>query len=269
MSDISSLAQISKQAIIGKNVTVSAFTTIYEDVEIGENTWIAPNVTIFQGSRIGKNCKIFSGAVIGAVPQDLKFHGEYSTAVIGDNTTIRECVTINRGTEDKETTTVGSNCLIMAYSHVAHDCIVGNHCILSNGTQLAGHVTIEDWAIMGGMSGALQRTRVGAHAFVSGGTLIGRDVPPFTKVIYTPGNYAGINTLGLLRRKYSREQMQYISDIYKLIYQSELNLSQAVEQIKNTIADSEDKKSILTFIAETKNGIILKSNNRNESNSIE
>ena len=160
---ISPLAQVNPKARIGNNVTIEAFSVVYEDVEIGDGTHIMPNVTIFNGSRIGKNCKVFPGAVIGAIPQDLKYIGEKTTAVIGDNTTIRECVTVNLGTQDRWTTQVGSNCLLMAYSHVAHDCILGNNVILANAVQLAGHVTVDDYAIVGGLCGVQQFIHIGAH----------------------------------------------------------------------------------------------------------
>lgn len=267
MSIISNLASISPKAQIGKNVTIEPFSVIGEDVVIGDNTWIASNVNIFAGSRIGKNCKIFPTAVIGAVPQDLKFHGEYSTVIIGDNTTIREAVTINRGTEDRQTTKIGDNCLIMAYVHVAHDCLIGNHCILSNATQLAGHVTLDDYSIMGGVSGSLQKLRIGKHAFVSGGTLLGKDVPPYMKVMYTPGNYAGVNTLGLLRRGFTRETIEQIVEIYKIIYNSDLNTSQAIKHIQENIPPSIEKDEIVSFIQQSVKGIIPKtSKNRNEGN---
>ncbi|MFM6953398.1 MAG: acyl-ACP--UDP-N-acetylglucosamine O-acyltransferase, partial [Sphingobacteriaceae bacterium] len=178
---IQPLAYIHPQAKIAENVVIEPFVTIHKDVVIGEGTWIGSNVTIMNGARIGKNCRIFPGAVISAVPQDLKFGGEDTLVVIGDNTTIRECVTINRGTSDRKETRVGSNVLLMAYTHIAHDCVVGNNCILANGVQLAGHITVDDFAIIGGMTAVHQFVSIGAHVMVSGGSLVRKDVPPYTK----------------------------------------------------------------------------------------
>ena len=175
------LSYIHPDAKLGANVTVEPFSTVYENVEIGEGTWIGPNVTIFPGARIGKNCRIFPGAVIAAIPQDLKFSGEETTVEIGDNTTIRECVTVNRGTTDKMKTAIGSNCLLMAYVHVAHDCIIGNNVIIANSVNLAGHVTIEDYAILEGLVAVQQFVTIGAHTFITGGSLVRKNVPPFTK----------------------------------------------------------------------------------------
>ncbi|MEY2894802.1 MAG: Acyl-[acyl-carrier-protein]--UDP-N-acetylglucosamine O-acyltransferase, partial [Bacteroidota bacterium] len=194
------LSVIHPSAKIAANVSIDPFSVIHEDVEIGEGTWVGSNVTIFPGARIGKNVRIFPGAVISAVPQDLKFGGEITTAEIGDNTTIRECVTINRGTSDKQKTVIGKNCLIMAYVHVAHDCIVGDNCILANAVQMAGHVTVGDFAIIGGSSAIHQFASIGRHVMISGGSLVRKDVPPFTKAGREPLSYAGINSVGLRRR---------------------------------------------------------------------
>ena len=194
------LAYVHPRAVIAKNVVIEPFTTIDKNVEIGEGTWIGSNVTIMEGARIGKNCSIFPGSVISAVPQDLKFNGEDSTAEIGDNTTIRECVTINRGTSSRGKTMIGENCLIMAYSHIAHDCIVGNHCIFSNNSTLAGHITIGDHVILAGMTAVHQFCSVGSHSFIAGGSLVRKDVPPFVKAAREPISYVGINSVGLRRR---------------------------------------------------------------------
>jgi UDP-N-acetylglucosamine acyltransferase len=194
------LAYIHPQANIAPNVVIEPFAAIHKNVIIGEGSWIGSHVTIMEGARIGKNCKIFPGAVISAIPQDLKFAGEETTAVIGDNTVIRECVTISRGTKDKFTTIVGSNCLLMAYVHVAHDCVVGNHVILGNSTQLAGHIIVDDWAIISGTSAVHQFVKIGAHTIISGGSLVRKDVPPYTKAAREPLSYCGINSIGLRRR---------------------------------------------------------------------
>ena len=189
------LAYVHPGAKIAQNVVIEPFSTIQNDVEIGEGTWIGPNVTIFEGARIGKNCKIFPGAVISAVPQDLKFNGEYTTTEIGDNSVIRECVSINRGTVDKNKTVVGKNCLIMAYVHIAHDCILGDNVILANGVQLAGHITLGNFVFIGGTSAVHQFVNIGQHAMIAGGSLVRKDVPPFTKAAREPISYAGVNSI--------------------------------------------------------------------------
>src|SRR6201994_3116749 len=200
---IHSFTSIHPEAKLGADVAVDPFTMIHKNVEIGSGTWIGSNVTIMPGARIGKNCRIFPGAVISADPQDLKFDGEQTTVEIGDNTTIREFVTINRGSKDRWTTKVGNNCLIMAYSHIAHDCIVGNNCIMSNNTQMAGHVVLGDHAILAGMCAIHQFVQIGQHSFVSGGSLVSKDVPPYIKAGRTPLSYAGVNSIGLKRRGFS------------------------------------------------------------------
>jgi UDP-N-acetylglucosamine acyltransferase len=247
---------IHPDAKIGKNVTVSPFSAIYEDVEIGDGTWIGPNVTIFQGARIGKNCRIFPGAVISAIPQDLKFKGEVTTVEIGDNTTIRECVTINRGTSDKMKTAVGSNCLLMAYVHVAHDCIIGNNVIIANSVNLAGHVTIEDHVILEGLVAIQQFVRIGAHAFITGGSLVRKNVPPFTKAAREPLQYVGINSVGLRRRGYSNERILEIEDIYRTLYVKGHNVTNALAIIEQEAPSSNEKAQILDFIRDSKDGIM-------------
>ncbi len=248
---------IHPNAQLGNHVIVEHFTTIYDDVIIGNNTWIGPNVTIFPGSRIGSDCKVFPGAVIGAIPQDLKFIGEYSTVEIGDRVLIRECATINRGTSVSGTTRVGNDTMLMAYVHVAHDCIIGQHCILANSTNLAGHVTIEDYAYFGGMSGAHQFTKIGKHSFISGGSMIGKDVPPFCLVMRNPAQYAGINSVGLKRNNFTLEEIHMIQDIYRLIFGNNgLNTSQALKKIEEEISTSPLRDYILDFVKSSERGII-------------
>jgi UDP-N-acetylglucosamine acyltransferase len=248
---------IHPEAQLGTNVKVEHFAAIYEDVVIGENTWIGPNVTIFPGSRIGKDCKIFPGAVIGAIPQDLKFHGETSLVEIGDRVVIRECATVNRGTEASGTTKVGNDTMLMAYVHVAHDCIIGEHCILANSTNLAGHVTIEDYAYFGGMSGAHQFTKIGKHSFISGGSMIGKDVPPFCLVMRNPAQYAGINSVGLKRHNFTAEEIHMIQDAYRFIFGNKgLNTTQALQKITEEIPQSALRDYILNFIKTSDRGII-------------
>jgi UDP-N-acetylglucosamine acyltransferase len=248
---------IHPNAQLAGNVIVEHFAAVYDDVVIGENTWIGPNVTLFPGTRIGKNCKIFPGAVIGAIPQDLKFAGEFSTVEIGDNVIVRECATVNRGTSASGTTKIGNHTMLMAYVHVAHDCIIGNHCILANATNLAGHVTIEDYAYFGGMSGAHQFTKIGKHAFISGGSMIGKDVPPFCLVMRNPAQYAGINSIGLKRSKFTSDEIHMIQDVYRIIFSNNgLNTSQALQKIEEEIPVSELRNYILDFVKTSERGII-------------
>lgn len=247
---------IHDNAILGENVTIGKFSVIEDDVVIGDNTSIGHNVTILAGSRIGVNCKVFPGAVIGAIPQDLKFEGEYSTVQIGDHTTIRECVTINRGTKVCGTTVVGSHCLIMAYVHIAHDCVIGNHCILSNATNLAGHVQVGDYAIFGGMSAAHQFVKIGRYAFIGGGTLLRKDVPPFVLVAKEPASFSGINAVGLRRHQFPTETIHLIQDIYRYIFGNGYNISQALEKVIEDFAEFEFTQEIVDFISQSERGII-------------
>ena len=253
---VGKLVSIHPDAKIGKNVTIGPFTTIHGDVEIGEGTVIHSNVTIMDGARIGKNCQIFPGAVISAIPQDLKFAGEITTAQIGDNTTIRECVTINRGTIDRHTTKVGNNCLLMAYTHLGHDVIVGNHCILANAASIAGHVTIEDYAILEGVVAVQQFLSIGKHAFVAGGSLVRKNVPPYVKAAREPLSYAGVNAIGLRRRGMTAETIALIEDTYRLIYISNKNVSVGLQAVGSEIPDCPEKDEIINFIRASEKGII-------------
>ncbi|HEU5366419.1 MAG TPA: acyl-ACP--UDP-N-acetylglucosamine O-acyltransferase [Hanamia sp.] len=253
---ISPLAHIHPNARLGKDVTVDPFAVIEDDVRIGDGTHIMSGVVIMKKVMMGKNCKIFPGAVIGAIPQDLKFNGEDTIVQIGDNTTIRECVTVNRGTKDKWKTVVGSNCLLMAYSHIAHDCILGDHVIIANSVQLAGHVEIGDHAIIGGMAAAIQFSKIGAHTYIAGGTEIIKDVPPFIKAGRSPLSYAGVNSVGLQRRGFTSEKINGISEIYRNIYLRGLNITQATQIIEKELPESEEKSEILQFIKTSKRGIL-------------
>lgn len=250
------LAYIHPGAKIAKNVVIEPFTTIHNNVEIGEGTWIGSNVTIMEGARIGKNCTIFPGAVISAVPQDLKFGGEESIAIIGDNTTIRECVTINRGTIASGKTVVGSNCLIMAYAHIAHDCVLGNNVIIVNGVALAGHVIIGDYAVIGGLAAVHQFITIGNHAMVSGGSLVRKDVPPYTKAAKEPLSYVGINSVGLRRRGFSTEKIREIQDIYRILYQKKYNNSQALDIIEAEMEATPERDEIIDFVKNSSRGIM-------------
>ncbi|EKF56023.1 UDP-N-acetylglucosamine acyltransferase [Galbibacter marinus] len=250
------LAYVHPGAKIAKNVVIEPFATINNNVIIGEGTWIGSNVTIMEGARIGKNCSIFPGAVISAVPQDLKYNDEDTTVVIGDNTTIRECVTINRGTTDRMKTVIGKNCWIMAYSHIAHDCVVGDHCVFSNNSTLAGHITVGDYVVLAGMTAVHQFCSIGNHAFVTGGSLVRKDVPPYTKAAREPLSYVGINSVGLRRRGYSTEKIREIQDIYRILYQKNYNNSQAVEIIEAEMEATPERDEILQFIKDSQRGIM-------------
>jgi UDP-N-acetylglucosamine acyltransferase len=211
---------------------------------------------VMDGSVIGSNCTIYPGAVIGAIPQDLKFVGEKTTVEIGDGTTIRECVTVNRGTKDKWKTVLGKNCLIMAYAHIAHDCILGNHVILANAVQLAGHVEVGNAAIVSGLTGAVQFTRIGAHTYIAGNTVIRKDVPPYVKAAREPMSFAGINTVGLQRSGFSAEKIQEITDIYRLLFLEKNTTSAALAKIETSFPSTKERDAILEFVKGSKTGII-------------
>ena len=250
------LSYIHPEAKIGSNVKIEPFSTVYENTVIGDGTWIGPNVTIFPGARIGKNSRIFPGAVIAAIPQDLKFNGEDTTVEIGDNTTIRECVTINRGTTDRMKTSLGSNCLLMAYVHVAHDCIIGNNVIIANSVNLAGHVTIEDHSILEGLVAVQQFVRIGAHTFITGGSLVRKNVPPFTKAAREPLQYIGLNSVGMRRRGFTNERILEVEDIYRTLYIKGHNVTNALAIIEHEAPASDEKEQILSFIRDSKDGIM-------------
>lgn len=250
------LAYIHPAAKIASSVVIDPFVTIDANVEIGEGTRILSGATILEGSRIGKNVTIFPNVVVGAIPQDLKFIGEETLAVIGDNTVLRECVTVNRGTAARGKTVVGSNCLIMAYSHVAHDCIVGDNVIISNATQLAGEVVVDNFAVIGGGTLVHQFCHIGAHVMIQGGALINKDVPPFVKAAREPIAYTGVNSVGLRRRGFTSEQIREIQEVYRYIYMSNLNVSDAVERVEAELPATRERDEILQFIRNAKRGII-------------
>jgi len=250
------LAYVHPGAKIAKNVVIEPFTTIHNNVVIGEGTWIGSNVTIMEGARIGKICNIFPGAVISAIPQDLKFQDEETTVEIGDGTTIREFVTINRGTLDRMKTVVGKNCWIMAYCHIAHDCIVGDNCVFSNNSTLAGHITVGDHVVLAGMAAIQQFCMIGSHAFVTGGSLVRKDVPPYVKAGREPLSYVGINSIGLRRRGFSSEKIQEIQNIYRILYQKNYNNTQASEIIEAEMEATPERDEILQFIKNSQRGIM-------------
>lgn len=256
------LAYIHPEAKIADNVVIEPFSTIHKDVVIDEGTWIGSNVTIMEGARIGKNCKIFPGSVISGVPQDLKFAGEKSTAEIGDNTIIRECVTISRGTVDRHRTIIGANCLIMAYVHIAHDCHIKDRVILANCVQLAGHVMVDDFAIIGGSTAVHQFVKIGAHVMVAGGSLVRKDVPPFVTAAREPLSYAGINSIGLRRRGFSNEKINEIQEIYRIIYLRGKNNSKALDNIQMEMSSSKERDEIVNFVRSSDRGVMKGYNNK-------
>jgi len=253
---VSNLASINPKAQIGNNVTVEAFASIAGDVIIGDNTWIGPNAVIMDGTRIGKNCKVFPGAVLGGVPQDLKYKGENSLAEIGDNTVIREYVTINRGTADRMTTKVGNNTMIMAYTHIAHDSLIGNNVILASYIGITGHVTVEDHAIIEGLSGTQQFIRIGAHSFIAGCSQMRKSVPPYIRVAREPLQYIGVNIVGLTRRGFSKESIKNIEDIYRIIFVRGYNMTKALEMVEVDCPDTPERRQIVDFIRNEKDGIV-------------
>jgi UDP-N-acetylglucosamine acyltransferase len=244
------------EAIIGENVTISPFVTIDKNVIIGDNTYIYPHATILEGARIGKNCRIFPGAVVSGIPQDLKFKDEKTACVIGDYTTIRECATINRGTASKGITIVGNNCLLMAYSHTAHDCIIKDHVILGNATQLAGEVEVDDYAILSGGSLVHQFTHIGKHVMLQGGSKVNKDIPPYIIAGREPLTYSGVNIVGLRRRGFTTEQIAAIQEVYRVLYQSGLNNSAAVKYMEANVPDGLEKQEVINFIISSQRGII-------------
>ena len=252
----SPLAVIHPEAKIGENVTIDPFAVIEKDVVIGDNCHIFSHAVILDGARIGNYCKIFPGAVVAGIPQDLKFKGEVTTAVIGDNTTLRECVTVNLGTASKGTTIVGKNCLIMAYSHIAHDCVLKDNIIIGNASQIAGEVEIDDFAIVSGGSLVHQFSRISKHVMIQGGSRIGKDIPPYTLIGRDPIVYCGINIVGLRRRGFTNQQVYLIQDIYRTLYTRGLNNSDALKAIETEYEPSEERDLILNFIKSSKRGIV-------------
>lgn len=246
-AEIHPTAIVGAGAKLGSGVKIGAYSVIEDDVEIGDGTEIAHHVVVYGGARIGKHCRIFPNAVISAIPQDLKFFGEKTTLVIGDNTTIRECVTLNRGTIALGKTVIGSNCLLMAYVHVAHDCVIGDNVIVANAVQFGGHVEVGEYAFIGGASVAHQFTRIGKHAMIGGAAKVVQDVPPFVTADRSPARYEGVNLTGLKRRNFSSAQINAIRDCYRIIFQSGLLVKNAIEKVKAEVPDSPERRDILSF----------------------
>lgn len=256
MAKIDNTAVVNPNAKLGKNVEVGPFAIIHEDVEIGDDCVIGPHAVIYDGARIGNRVKIFQGASVSNLPQDLKFDGGETYFYIGDDTVVREFATLHRGTLETGFSKVGKNVLLMAYSHVAHDCVVGNNCIIANGVQIAGHVNIEDWVIIGGMTPVHQFVNIGQHAMIGGGFRAIADVPPYVLAAGEPLKYSGLNVIGLRRRGFTNDQIKELKEIYSFIYQSKLNISQAKEKIEEKFAGSPLSKIVLEFIKKSSRGII-------------
>ena len=253
---ISNLAYISPEAQIGKDVEIGPFAVIHSNVIIGDGCRIGSNATICEYTQLGKNCHVFPSAVIGAIPQDLKFRGEESWAVIGDNCVLREFVTIHRGTASKGKTVVGNNNLIMAYSHIAHDCILGNNIIMSNATQLAGEVEIDDFAIIGGGTLVHQFSHIGSHVMIQGGSKVNKDIPPYAIVAREPIAFCGINSVGLNRRGFTPEQIHTIQEVYRLLYNNGMNTTQALAHIEVTMPQTPERDTIVNFVRKSTRGIV-------------
>jgi len=249
-------AIVDDSAQIGKNVTIGPYSIIDKNVIINDGVEIKTHVVIGENTTIGKNCTIFHGAIVGEIPQDLKFKGEETYTEIGENTVIREYVTIHRGTDDRWKTVIGNNCLIMAYAHVAHDCELGNNVILANAVNLAGHVTLEDYATLGGLVPVHQFVRIGAHSYIGGGYRVSKDVPPYILASSEPLKYSGLNSVGLRRRGFTPESRQLMKQAYRILFRSEFNTSQALAKIKSELTQTEEIQAILQFVEKTQRGII-------------
>lgn len=250
------LAYVHPEAKIAQNVVIEPFVTIHSNVEIDEGTWIGPHVTIMEGARIGKNVKIFPGSVVSAIPQDLKYKGEESLVYINDNAVIREYVTVNRGTSDKYKTTIGSNSLLMAYTHIAHDCYIGENCIIANAVNIAGHVWLANYSLIGGLTAIQQFVNIGEFVMVSGGSLVRKDVPPYTKAAREPLSYVGINSVGMRRRGIDSEKIKEIQDIYRFIYLKGKNISQALSIVEAELPATQERDDIISFIRASERGIM-------------
>ena len=250
------LRSVHPDAKIGENVTIDPFVSVAKDVEIGDGTWIGSGACIMDGVRIGKNCKIFPGAVVGAIPQDLKFAGEYSIVEVGDNVTIREYCTINRGTKACYKTKIGNNCLLMAYVHIAHDCVLNENVIMANNASLAGHIEVGKNAILGGFAAVHQFVKIGEHAMVGGGSLVRKDIPPYVKAAREPLSYAGVNSIGLRRRGFNEIQINNIQNIYRILYVKGFNTSQALKVIEETIEATPERDKIIDFVKNADRGIM-------------
>lgn len=248
-------AIIDPTATLAQDIAIGPFSVIGPGVTIGEGTWIGPHVVIERDTTLGRECRVHAGAVLGGDPQDLKYDDEPSVLIVGDRTVIRECVTLNRGSAASGRTVVGSDCLFMAYSHVAHDCTIGDHVVMANSVALAGHVVIEDWVIIGGLAAMHQFVRVGCHAIVGGMSPIRKDVPPYTKASGNPASLYGLNSVGLDRRGFDAETRGVLRRAYRILFQSPMNVTQAVEQARLDLPQTPEVEHLLRFIETSQRGI--------------
>ncbi|HEX4999869.1 MAG TPA: acyl-ACP--UDP-N-acetylglucosamine O-acyltransferase [Terriglobia bacterium] len=253
---IDSRSSVSPKAQLGRDVSVGPFSLIEDDVVIGDGTWIGSNVVVHNGARIGKRCEVFSGAAIAGPPQDLKYAGEETLLEVGDGTVVRECVTLNRATVEGGVTRIGANCFLMAYTHVAHDCRLGDNVVLANGVALGGHVFVGDYSVVGGLVPVHQFVRIGEHAMIGGGYRVTKDVPPYILAAREPLVFERLNIVGLRRRGLDKRSLSSLDHAYRLLYRSGLNVSQAVERIKDEVERTPFVETLLSFIAESRRGII-------------
>ena len=248
-------ALVDSGADLGEGVEVGPWAFIGPGVCVGDGTVVGPRVLIERDTRVGEDCQLANGAVLGTDPQDLKYKGEHSVLEIGDRTVVREFATLNRGTKASGRTVVGSDCLLMAYSHVAHDCEIGNHVVLANSVNMAGHVVIEDWAIVGGLTPIHQYVRIGAHAFVGGGSRVPQDIPPYCRAAGNPPKLYGLNSVGLERRGFSEEVRRALKEAYRIVFMGSENLSRAVDRAELEVSGIPEVKHLLAFIRATERGV--------------
>ena len=258
MKNIHPTAIVNPDVKVGDNLVVGPFAVIEADVEIGDDCSIGPNAVVYSGARLGNRVKIFQGASVSNLPQDLKFSGEPTQFYIGDDTVIREFATLHRGTKETGKSQIGKNCLVMAYAHIPHDCVIGDNCILANAVQIGGHTHFGDWVIIGGGSVVHQFCITGDHAMIGGGLRIIQDVPPFVLITGEPVTYAGLNVVGLRRRGFKAEDIQIIKEAYGLIYSKSYNVSQAVKIIEEKFGDNIYVQKILNFLSQSKRGLVGK-----------
>jgi len=258
MNNIHPTAIVGDKVNLGSNIKIGPYAVVENDVEIGNDCEIGPHAVIYDGGRVGNRVKIKQGASVSNVPQDLKFDNEKSLFIIGDDTVVREFAALHRGTKETGVSSVGKNCLLMAYSHVPHDCTIGDNCIIANSVQIGGHSRIEDYVIIGGNTGVHQFAAIGEHAMVAATIMVSQDVPPFILAGRSPARYLGLNVVGLRRRGFNTEDIETIKQAYSLLYDKGMNVSQAVKLIENELGSNIHVKKILEFIGKSKRGIVGK-----------
>ncbi|MGH7506404.1 MAG: acyl-ACP--UDP-N-acetylglucosamine O-acyltransferase [Longimicrobiales bacterium] len=257
VADVHPTAIVDSGAELGADVVIGPYSVIGAGVTIGDGTHLGAHVVIERDTVLGEACRVHAGAVLGGDPQDLKYGGEASQLIVGDRTVIRECVTLNRGTAARGRTEIGSDCLLMAYAHVAHDCQIGDHVVLANGVAMGGHVRIEEWVIVGGLTAVHQFVQIGAHAFVGGSAAVQKDVAPYVKAAGNPLRLYGLNSVGLQRRGFTDDVRRALRRAYRLFFQSKLNVSQAIEEARRELAPSPEVDHFLAFIERSERGITV------------